>query len=366
MDYYNKYLKYKTKYLELKYKINITGMEQRDLEKKYDDIFTDVEITDESFTSFEKIKVLGDTNKDNLEFMQNLIKTVHDSFYHIIHINKTLFNYDELVKPQETRDVKKYLQELRKLTRHIKEIKKHIEKITIDKGLDKTLFLIQGDSPTYFMYFIQVMYTKFYNSLNVLFIPISKLRNDEENSAFINEKVNEKLQQTPTIEHIVIIDYSESGCSSFKYSYDILVSNGKSITFFDVGYFFLEKVSDMFGTEILPPKREVFMCDGEEFEKPYIDLFYYPYSFNENPEEFPIDYPKNLRNNNNILKFFVDDKSGIFGKDFRCQFSNKVKDGGIIKNPYNIKLCDLFKLYVYMLYTNDKFYDEIEKFIKSI
>jgi hypothetical protein len=367
MDYYNKYLKYKKKYLELKYEINITGREKEELERNYDNIFAGVDITDDSFTNFDNIKQLGDTNKDNVEFMQKLIKTVHELFYHIKHDNnRKLFNYDELVKPQETRSVKKYLKELKKLNLHIEEIKKHIEIITNDKGLDKTLFLIQGDSPTYFMYFIQVMYTEFYNSLNLLSIPISKLRNDEPNHTFINEKVNDKLQQIPTIEHIVIIDYSQSGCSSFKYSYDILVSNGKSITFFDLRYFFLEKLSDFMGTEIVPIKRESLDCDGEEFKKPYIDLFYYPYSFNENPEEFPIDYPEKLRNNTFILSFFVDDKGGIFGEDFRCQFSNKVNEGGIIKNPYNIKLCDLFKLYIYMLYTNDKFYAEIDNFIKSL
>ena len=355
------------KYLVLKqYGSGLNDTLQTEFDKIYNDIFTGIELDDQQFITFDKIIQTSSNN----EIVDQLIRILNYLFMKYIHRSRiTLF--------VKSKDPIVYYQKIEKLIGHCIEMKKHLEKILEHAGYEKTLIVLPGDSPTYFMYIIQILFPEFYEQVIKVFIPISKLRNDPITTAYIKPIIDKQFTDNPELENIIIFDYGQSGCSSFKYLYDILIYKTEKIGFIDISYYFFYDDFDFdfdfddYGNKVkivLPVKREQILCrDDREYDEPYTKLFIYPYKFNKNPNKYPKNFPNKLKNNMSILEFFVDDKDGLFGKYFRCQFSNKLNDGGLIIDKNNIKLCDLFRLFMYF-YINKKelIYEKTRIFLESI
>lgn len=352
MDYYQKYLKYKSKYIDLKNQYGgLSEEQQTNFDQFYSEIFTDIELEESKFITYEKIV----ERATNDEILDKLIILIREIFLEGTNgqFNFTLLNDSKV--PSE------YYQNIELLLEHCKEIQTFLQKTLEVHDITKTLLIIPGDSPSYFMYIIQIMYPDFYNNLNIIFIPISKLRNTERVQQYIRPIIDTEFSNNTNLNKIFIIDYSESGCSSFKYLYDIIEYKTKEIYFIDLNYFFPYKDTfvdfvdfDTYTTveEIIPAEKDFFSCDGNEYTIPYIERYLYPYKI-DSQLEYPIGFPEKLQNNIKILRFFSDDKEGTFGKHIRCQFSNKMEEGGLVINPNNIKLCDLFRLFIYY-YVNKK------------
>lgn len=349
MDYYQKYLKYKSKYLRLKNQYGgMTEEAQTIFNQFYSKIFRGIELEEDKFITYEKI-VERSTND---EILDRLIIIIRKIFLKGTNgeLKFTLLNDSKV--PSE------YYQNIELLLEHCKEIHIFLQKTLKVHDISKTLLIIPGDSPSYFMYIIQIMYPEFYNNLNIIFIPISKLRNTERVQQYIRPIIDTEFSKNTNLNKIIIIDYAESGCSSFKYLYDIIEYKTKEIYFIDLNYFFpyedtfFDFDTDTTVEEIIPAKKDFFLCNGNEYTIPYIDRYLYPYEI-ISPIEYPIGFPEKLQNNIKILRFFSDDKEGVFGKHIRCQFSNKIEEGGLVINPNNIKLCDLFRLFIYY-YVNKK------------
>ena len=343
MDYYQKYLKYKLKYLELKNQHGgMTEEAQTILNQFYSEIFTGIKLEKNKFITYDKI-IERSTNDEILDKLIIIIRKI------FLEGSNGELKFTLL---KDSKVTSEYYQNIELLLEHCQEIHTFLQKTLDVYDITKTLLIIPGDSPSYFMYIIQIMYPEFYNNLNIIFIPISKLRGNENTQQYIRPIIDTEFSKNTNLNKIIIIDYAESGCSSFKYLYDIIEYKTKEIYFIDLNYFFPRKESFMdfdnekMVDEIIPSKKENFWCDDTEYFNPYIQRYLYPYEI-ISPLEYPIGFPEKLQNNIKILRFFSDDKEGTFGEHFRCQFSNKLEEGGLVINPNNIKLCDLFRLFIY-------------------
>lgn len=362
MTYYNKYLKYKSKYLKLKqHGGGLNEKQQSMFNQIYNNIFIDIELDDKNFITYDKLVQGG----ENDSIIDKLISILNILFMrYITRSGVKLF--------KDSKDPAVYYEKIEKLIKHCIEIKLQFQKLLDKIGYDKILIVLPGDSPTYFMYIIQILFPDFYDKIIKVFISISKLRNDSITEAYIKPIIDKQFSENPKLENIIIFDYGQTGCSSFKYLYDLLKYKTENIGFLDLSYFFFYNDIDFDddGNQIdiiLPVKRTEIICNDKIFNEPYTNLFIYPYKINKNPSKYPKHFPEELYNNQTILEFFVDDKDGLFGEYFRCQFSNKLNECGLIINKNNVKLCDLFRLFMYF-YINKKelLYKKTMIFLKSV
>jgi hypothetical protein len=291
MELYNKYLKYKNKYLKLKSQIG--GIIESNKFIDPSDIKSGIENDDEFICQL--LTYFYSNKKSKI-----LINMVENNWYK---------NLDIIIQISHL------------MGKHLLE---YIEKN------NHTILLVPGNSPTYFMFIIKLLYPEQFKNnikLTIIEFPISSLNNISENydgTPYFNFLLNNYVN--PIILHnehkYINFDYYESGDSAEyiktqlfeiykKYNYcgyETFETN--SFIYFNIGdYFNLNSTTveiynkaikgnetrkDIIRTEILPP----FIVD-----------------------QLPEDYPDNLvkiENKERLLTFFISDEAD------RCQYSMNI------------------------------------------
>jgi hypothetical protein len=378
-DYRKLYLKYKSKYLNLKQfggndiieilssssKDNITGL--------LGNIYDKLAIKTEDFYNIGELDRLTDSGYFNDELLSNFIA----ANYHYNQIIKTKI---KLLDP--TKETSEYYGNLDIIIQICELMYQNIIKhISIN---NHTIMLVPGDSPIYFLFIIKILHPEIMTDSRITIVefPISsvgfrmKLNPVDGNPYFENllEKVIgvEKLNQD---HNFMLMDYYESGdsadyiksmirCTYAKKSY-FHNTNTVKITDLDIRQYFL--YSEDWETKDLEKYFRVKNKIITEGKKPWERVknkTRFNYLNPRIPDNFPEEYPENLKLNkfkSKLLHYFVDDS------ERRCQYKLPIVNGNeyaelaktsdltmkqyyesIQTKPFNYKLCNMLSMLFYI------------------
>jgi hypothetical protein len=230
MDYFSKYLKYKHKYNNLKNQLGGTSIDETiqtleltDLYKLKNQAIRDLEqiIPTDRFINLEEIVKLIDDNRLN-EFLENII------------INYIYKQDEEKILDVYT-NPDNFFNKLHQVVTATHNIWIHLNRYI--ETNDHTVLLIPGDSPTYFLFLLKILYPEILTNpkVTIVVFPISKLSNEDKIIEFIYDKdgvpsdykiksdgkpylkfifdnnIPQSIRENP--HQFVIIDYLEAGRS---------------------------------------------------------------------------------------------------------------------------------------------------------
>jgi len=208
--YFNKYNKYKEKYLKLKNQIGGTIV---------DNINSIVYTSKLDLTC--QLYELATSNLDisdrflDLEYFKGLV--INDELItKIIILLLLVFKKDKHIFLNISNIGNDYYKQLRILFKISLRLGNKLLELVNDK---KTLILVPGDSPSYFIFIMRLIDSRF-NNTNIIIkeFPISSIgtaleKNKEEKTVVIQRYLNEHVIKSRDFDQIVIMDYSESGDS---------------------------------------------------------------------------------------------------------------------------------------------------------
>lgn len=373
--YKNLYNKYKNKYIKLKQHINqiggnivtdLSGLEIRERFNKggeIKDYFLNNDIKKDDFYTLSELDRLLRDGAFNTEFLNRMIIT-----------NLFVFQYEKnnpflyFVRGTEYYKNIKILFILCELM--YKNILNHVERN------NNTIFLVPGDSPSYFFFIIKLIHPELllHPKFTAIEFPISSIggamdKKYIDGSPYITYLINTYIPSDKLLnEHnYLIFDYSESG-KSVNYIKNIITSiyecnqpfnKGQEIIITDINisHYFLPN----YAHEDYDKKKNRMVTRHPErwpIEKNKIRKIYLPDNF---PIDFPENYPSEALYHKKLLQYLVDES------DRRCQYKFKIdqandfviknKETGIdIKNYYcefnekkfNYSLCNMFLLLFYI------------------
>ena len=208
--YFNKYNKYKEKYLKLKNQIggtivdninSIVYTSKTDLTHQlYELVTSNLDISDRFL---------------DLEYFKGLV--INDELItKIIILLLLVFKKDKHIFLNISNIGNDYYKQLRILFKISLRLGNKLLELVNDK---KTLILVPGDSPSYFIFIMRLIDSRF-NNTNIIIkeFPISSIgpaleKNKEEKTSIIQRYLNEHVIKSRDFDQIVIMDYSESGDS---------------------------------------------------------------------------------------------------------------------------------------------------------